>query len=304
MELAANMDYRKLCASILIGGLVLQACSLPPSRLSTPSLPSLNQATRTPVIETTRQATKPPVATGVRPYSLTATAIAEEKDAQANFGRSQQSGTDTPSGGPPDKTSPSSTVDRGTEESRARSATPNSAGTQIVSDPPPTMSGNLLSNPYFEGCHNCTDINAWVNDGHWDISIKAHNPSINDTAARCTLPTVAGSCIGGGPANLFQVVQANASDRTLSFSISYIISRAKGVVTIYGGGTPNGPWTELWVPWTGTSGGAPKGWFDSGVQQIVLDSGYSYYKVNLFGQFDPNYNQGIKYTNAFFKVSP
>lgn len=184
------------------------------------------------------------------------------------------------------------------------------------STPPHPFPDNLIVNPWFRKLDDPTKsgLDGWSQEtdaGAWSHSQKGSNPSpdqITGTAARWA----DGSGMGGGPgvagANsyLYQIVATNPSDHTLQFQIWWIvlwIEEAK--VTIYGGDSPDGPWTEVWMPFrTVESQGASTAWAQTPIMNLQLNQGHSYYKVELFGKYPVSTTAGVKYTGVLFRVSP
>ena len=182
--------------------------------------------------------------------------------------------------------------------------------------PPRPFPGNFIVNPWFRKLDDPTKsgLDGWsqkTDAGAWSHSQKASNPSpdqITGTAARWA----DGTGMGGGPgvaganAYLYQIVAANPSDHVLQFQIWWIvlwIEEAKA--TIYGGNSPSGPWTEVWMPFrTVESQGASTHWAQTAKMELQLDQGYSYYKVELYGKYPVGTTAGVKYTGVFFRVSP
>jgi hypothetical protein len=175
---------------------------------------------------------------------------------------------------------------------------------------------NLIYNPWFRkpGDPTRSSLDGWsqkTDAGAWSTSLKAHNPSPDEhtgTSARWAF----GQGMGGGPgvgganASLYQVVASDPSHKLLQFQIWWIvlwIEEAK--VTIYGGDSADGPWTEVWTPFvTTTPQGAKSAWAQTPLVETRLEKGYSYYKIELYGRYPQQETAGVKYTGVFFTTAP
>lgn len=143
--------------------------------------------------------------------------------------------------------------------------------------------GNLLANPYFEGDHNSTVIPGWVNNGLWDISVKAHNPSPNNTAARINDPEQQGEYLLGETAVIYQIVEGGGSN--LAASIACVQHYAEVMqVTIFGSQSPDGPWTSAWQPF-GLSACGFADWGPTVYAQTQLPQAWAYYQFQIVGRF-------------------
>lgn len=163
---------------------------------------------------------------------------------------------------------------------------------------PPTSgapTGNLLANPYFEGDHSSTVIPGWVNDGQWDISVKPHNPSPNNTSARINGPEQHGEYQQGETAVIYQIVEGGGSN--LAASIACVHHQAEVMqVTIFGSQSPDGPWTSVWQPFDLSVCGFAD-WGPTVHAQTQLPQAWAYYQFQIVGRY-VDWRGGVKVTNV------
>ncbi|RMG97967.1 MAG: hypothetical protein D6706_07855 [Chloroflexi bacterium] len=180
---------------------------------------------------------------------------------------------------------------------------------------PPLPDGNLITNPWFRSAQNPNrpGLDGWTDaagpNTYWSTSQKDSNPSpdnVTGTAARFASGSGQGGGTGQGgvDAFLYQVVAADPNKRLLRFKTHWVtgwIERAG--VTIYGSDAPDGPWTAVWTPLEvtqATSSGMV--WTETPLLEQVIERGYAYYKVELFGRYPEGRRQGVKFTGVYFSV--
>ncbi|MFY9564435.1 MAG: hypothetical protein WAQ71_09530, partial [Limnochordia bacterium] len=149
----------------------------------------------------------------------------------------------------------------------------------------PLPADNLIENPWFR-IGDQPSLAGWVEatpgPGGWTASQKQGNPTPDDvigTAARISTGRgdmrTGWTVDPGVDAALYQIVAADPAKRTLKFDmfwVAHTINPAK--VTVFGGDSENGPWTELWQP---------------------------FYKVEISGNL-PDEKGGLKITGVYFTV--
>lgn len=174
---------------------------------------------------------------------------------------------------------------------------------------PPLAGDNLIANPWFRAAADPTDagLDGWTDPQNlWGTSQKPSNPSpdgVNGTAARLANGSGNGQDHGGQDGYLSTVVTANPALRTLRFqtwAVTLFLEQA--TVTVAGANGPQGPWTNLWQPWSSQASGDGV-WFQTPLAQVEIATGYPYYRIELHGRYQAGRNQGVKYTGVYFSVS-
>jgi len=191
---------------------------------------------------------------------------------------------------------------------------------------PPLPGGNLLTNPWFRSFSNPNDssLDGWTDeaglDKYWSSSQKESNPTPDivisgvcgnsnqycGTAGRLSWRPGQSGGIGvpGVDSYLSQVVPSNPDNRLLKFStwwVSHTVDPAE--VIIYGGNSPNGPWTSLWVPFSIVDTGVSSDqdlWAQTELLEKTLASGYSYYKIRIHAKLTSEVQSGFKIAGIFF----
>jgi len=186
----------------------------------------------------------------------------------------------------PGSFSPSPTSDNNPSPTATAVSSPSPNPTVTSTSVPATSrapTGNLLANPYFEGDHSSTVIPGWVNNGLWDISVKPHNPSPNNTAARINDPEQQGESQPGETAVIYQIVEGGGS--SLAASIACVEHYAEVMqVTIFGSQSPDGPWTSVWQPFDLSACGFAD-WGPTVYAQTQLPQAWAYYQFQIVGRF-------------------
>ncbi|MGB4187197.1 MAG: hypothetical protein WBK33_05220 [Limnochordia bacterium] len=188
----------------------------------------------------------------------------------------------------------------------------------------PLPADNLIENPWFR-IGDQPSLAGWVEatpgPGGWTASQKQGNPTPDDvigTAARISTgrgDTRTGWTVDSGvDAVLYQIVAADPAKRTLKFDmfwVAHTINPAK--VTVFGGDSEKGPWTELWQPFyqvytqvirpESKMGNELWRYYSSttDLATITLDRGYPFYKVEISGNL-PDEKGGLKITGVYFTV--
>ncbi len=185
---------------------------------------------------------------------------------------------------------------------------------------PPLPEDNLIKNPWFRG-----KLEPWVGDGNWQSdTTKWGNPAPDEqagTAARISTGRRANSDVGktvdiGKDAYLFQIVDADPAHRTLKFDMYWVAHTLNpGEVNVYGGPSPEGPWTHVWKPFHQVHKKAvrpPAGrsanvlWKHySDLTELVtttLPQGYPCYKVEVHANL-PDMSGGFKFTGVYFSTT-
>ena len=119
----------------------------------------------------------------------------------------------------------------------------------------PLPADNLVKNPWFRS-GNKPSLEHWVPDKNWTASDKQGNPTPDDvegTAARISTGRTdqqRGKTVDVGVETcLYQVVAADPAHTTLKFDMYWVTHTVNPcVVTVYGGPSAQGPWTEVWKP--------------------------------------------------------
>lgn len=181
----------------------------------------------------------------------------------------------------------------------------------------PLPSGNLISNPWFRSVASPANpgLDGWTDpaapNGYWSTSQKSSNPSpdgISGTSARFA----SGSGQGGGgvgqggvDAYLYQVVSANPSNTTLWFFSHWVTGWIENAsFIIYGGESPEGPWTQVWQPLQVTAATTSDHiWTKTSLLSHQISVGYPYYKVEAAGRYPADRDQGFKFTGTFFTAN-
>jgi len=188
----------------------------------------------------------------------------------------------------------------------------------------PLPEDNLVLNPWFrEGNKPSLDgwVDATVGNGGWVASQKAGNPSpdqVIGTAARISTGRGAErkgwSVDPGVDTYLYQVVSADPTKRTLKFDMYWVTHTVDPVtVTVFGGDSSEGPWTELWQPFrqvyrkviVSESGRGQDLWgyysSTTDLETITLPSGYPHYRLEIHANL-PDKHGGLKLTGVYFAV--
>jgi hypothetical protein len=214
-------------------------------------------------------------------------------------------------------------------------AVPPAAPRALAFQVEPLPADNLVKNPWFRSAADPTasGLDGWTDAGsrdrYWSTSQKESNPSPDSiaaadcgskpvfcgTAARLsTTPGQSGGvAVPGRDAYLWQVVAADPQRRTLRFSthwVSHLIDPAE--VTIYGGGTPGGPWVPVWVPFHHVQNevGLPPGgeqqelWEHTGLLQTTLAQGYPFYRIEIHARLPQDGTVGFKATGLYLTAIP
>jgi hypothetical protein len=190
---------------------------------------------------------------------------------------------------------------------------------------------NLITNPWFRkfGNPNDSSLDGWTDaagkDKYWSSSQKESNPSPDivvsgvcggkqvycGTAARLS-PTPGqsgGLGVPGVDAYLYQVVSANPGHRKLKFFTHWVSHRIDPAeVVIYGGNSPNGPWTQVWIPFyyvqksviEPPGGGQEELWTQTEFLETTIKTGYAYYKVLIHANLPDSTTVGFKITGVYF----
>jgi hypothetical protein len=134
-----------------------------------------------------------------------------------------------------------------------------------------------------------------VNSGQWDISVKPHNPSPNNTAARINDPAQSGFYNPGEIAVLYQVVQGNGAN--LVATLACVEHYAEGMeVTILGSHSSGGPWTPVWQPFNLSVCGFAD-WGPTVQAQTQLPQAWAYYQFRIVGRYLDE-TGGVKVTDV------
>jgi hypothetical protein len=182
----------------------------------------------------------------------------------------------------------------------------------VLVDPLPD--GNLVTNPWFRN-GNRPDLLDWVEESpggeYWSTSQKDSNPSPDNvvgTSARLANGAGQGgygSGIGGVDAILSQVITANPAHRQLTFKAHWVTGWINSaIITIYGSDSPNGPWQAVWIPlFVNAENSSHMAWTQTDLLTTVIEQGFGYYKVELFGNYPENTAQGFKVTGVYFTTT-
>ncbi len=204
---------------------------------------------------------------------------------------------------------------------------------QVTELPP----GNLIQNPWFRSAADpsASALDGWTDaaglDKYWSSSQKESNPSPDiviagtcghqpvycGTSARLSdTPGMSGGIgVPGVDTYLYQVVQADPSHTRLKFFmhwVSHLIEPAE--MQIFGGNSPNGPWTLVWTPFyheqdevifPPPGGSIEDIWEVTGMLEHTISDGFPYYKVQMHGRLPiaPE-RKGFKFTGVYFSTEP
>jgi hypothetical protein len=214
---------------------------------------------------------------------------------------------------------------------------PPAAAHEVASLPP----DNLVGNPWLTkvvGGQPRLDTTGWVFEGSptWGTGNEKEDvPGPAPLGTSFTLRWARNS--GQTPefhpnveVRVHTVVGANASHRTLKFFMHWVMHRMTLKAVIYGGPSPTGPWTQVWIPFQHTetvvwrpSQGEPKSeiwkhftslpgkfddWFAPVPQVATLPQGNPYYKIELRASYptpDSTASGGVggKVTGIYFATS-
>jgi hypothetical protein len=192
--------------------------------------------------------------------------------------------------------------------------------------------GNLIKNPWFRNATkpSLSGLDDWIDaaglDETWSSSQKPSNPAHEiivsgvcgnqeiycGTAARLSdKPGQSGGTVNlGEDAYLYQVVQADPKHTKLKFFahwVSHAVAPAE--IEIYGGDSPNGPWSFLWEPFYHEQSELiyPPGgnteflWEDTSMLEHTLSDGYSHYKIQIHARLPvSDVRGGFKITGVYF----
>lgn len=185
-------------------------------------------------------------------------------------------------------------------------------------------SDNLIFNPWFRSTNDNSKagLDGWT-DGNgpnadWTRSQKSSNPSPDlIVSGRCgNVPDYCGTAAKlsaddgrgevGSDAYLYQVVDANPNNTHLKFFTHWVAHAVDPAeVTIYGGDSQNGPWTEVWVPFhqiVEYDPGELDLWQDMTAVtpevETTISNGYPYYKVEMHVNLPSP--EGFKFTGVYF----
>lgn len=186
---------------------------------------------------------------------------------------------------------------------------------------------NLIVNPWFRDAATPTTpgFDGWTrlltNGVTWGPSQKVSNPTPEiivsgvcgfeqvfcGTAARWAKQD--GIVYPNIDVVMYQVVTANPFHHELTFFSHWVSHRvALAEISIYGGNTSGGPWTELWTPLSHSQdvvikppgGDMSELWEETGFLHKTLDRGYSHYKVEVRARLPEGDTVGFKLTGVYF----
>lgn len=199
----------------------------------------------------------------------------------------------------------------------------------------PLPENNLVINPWFRDQSDSTraGLDGWTDaagrDPHWGLSQKSTNPSPDEfISGKCgNVPDYCGTSARlhpdtgiplGVDAYLYQVIAADPANRRLHY-FAHWVAHAVGIaeVTIYGGVTADGPWTEIWKPFhqeIDTVLVPPRGedqdWLWKEMTswtppvETVIPRGHPYYKLEIHARLVDEVATGFKITGIYFTTVP
>jgi len=143
-------------------------------------------------------------------------------------------------------------------------------------------------------------MNGWtVGRGWWTATKKDHNPSpdtLGYTAADLDNRGVAGDTW------ISQDVAADPNATVLRFQTYWVtISMQRVYARVLAAQSQQGPWTEVWVPWSRTSAHT-KTWAQTALVETTLARGSPWYRIELHGVI-PETSGAAKLTGAYFSAS-
>jgi len=215
-----------------------------------------------------------------------------------------------------------------------------SAGRAFAYQVDPLPPDNLVYNPWFRDPADPTrpSLAGWTDSAgesqYWSTSQKLSNPSPDEfvagpcgrepgycgTSAR--LNTTPGKSGGispvGADAYLYQIIPADPNNTRLKYFahwVAHAIDPAE--VTIYGGETPEGPWTEVWRPFhvvleyeAKPPPGEGQDWLwktntaSTPPVEMTLAKGYPYYKLEIHARLVSQDTSAFKITGIYFTALP
>ncbi len=191
---------------------------------------------------------------------------------------------------------------------------------------------NLIVNPWFrdDADPSAAGLDGWTrvltNGVGWVTSQKESNPSPTIVVSgRCGYDSVycgtsarwakivsgpyAGQTFPNIDVYLYQVVDSGAQTKELTFFMHWVSHRvAAAEVTIFGSQSPNGPWTQVWVPFFHSQdeviyppgGEIEEIWEETGFLETTLGQGFRYYKVQFRANLPEGEGVGFKMTGVYF----
>jgi hypothetical protein len=189
---------------------------------------------------------------------------------------------------------------------------------------PPLPEDNLIFNPWFR-TGSRPSLDGWVmtstGRGGWGATQKQGNPTSDGIVGTCARVSTgrgasrAGWSIDPGvDAYLSQIVAADPQKRTLKFDMYWVTHTVNpGVVNVYAGSSPQGPWQKVWQPFfqvyakriAPSSGRGQDLWFyysdTTDLVTTTLAQGYPYYKIEIHANL-PDANGGFKVNGIYFAV--
>jgi len=203
----------------------------------------------------------------------------------------------------------------------------------------PLPDDNLIANPWFRSAADpsLSALDGWTDaagkDQYWSSSQKVSNPAPDPlvsgvcghettycgTAARLSTTPGQSGGIGkiGVDSYLYQVVPADSANRQLKFFTHWVAHTVNPAeVNVYGGETPDGPWTLVWQPFYQVveqvilpPPGEDTDWLwqeytaATPLVETTLESGYAYYKIEIHAAL-PDADGGFKLTGIYFTAAP
>ncbi|HZM83020.1 MAG TPA: hypothetical protein VFC19_45465 [Candidatus Limnocylindrales bacterium] len=203
-------------------------------------------------------------------------------------------------------------------------------------------SGNLIASPWLSKVVNGQlklDTTGWVFEGSPTWGTGNAKPDCPGPAPFATSFTLRWARQAGQIPEFYPnievrvhtVVAANSAHRTVKFFMHWVMHRMTLKAVVYGGASPNGPWTQVWTAFDHTetvdfrpSPGEPRSeawqhftslpgmfddWFAPVPRTTVLPQGYPYYRVQLRASY-PNPDNtasgavGGKVTGLYFTTAP
>ena len=172
--------------------------------------------------------------------------------------------------------------------------------------PTPTSTGrtdpgaNQLVNPCFDGTHN-EDPPGWQQTSGWDVSMYKNPCGPYGTAGRINDPAQAGESGPDRDERIWQVVPGQGADLMAKMQCVHHFAYYTDM-NIYGSGSPNGPWTLVWTPFTLDDCEQDEWGATVRTAETQLAHDFAYYKVEFAAMYAPvgPTSGGVKFTNAFF----
>ncbi|MBI4136840.1 hypothetical protein HY469_02145 [Candidatus Roizmanbacteria bacterium] len=92
---------------------------------------------------------------------------------------------------------------------------------------------------------------------------------------------------------------------TLQFQTWWVTAQIEiAEIVIYGGDTPTGPWTTVWVPLSISSREtSDRAWVQTNFLTQSIQTSFPFYKIELHGRYPVGSTEGFKVTGVYFRTT-